>query len=306
MHPRTFRDSARYDSIPRYVLRTHITRLHLQHWIWKEHLGYLLHPAISFSGSDVSVADIGTGNGCWLLDLARRSPRTWSFTGFDISCAQFLADVHLPANVRLLIQDVFEPFPTALHGTFDVVRVRAFAAVIKYGDAGPLTRNLIQLLKPDGFLQWDEFDAGAFRAHAPCPNLPTSCTEEIIRTFNTLAADLNLDWTWMEKGALARTMSQQQLTVVNDIERDRWSDPAEFEPLLRRAYTDNWLMALEETSTVMLASRNRAESGISLEEFRSLLDHVTRETQTGISIWIDLQVVVGRNTAAAKPIPPTI
>lgn len=43
------------------------TRLNLQHYIWKENIGYLLHPSIRFpnasSNSDISIADVGTGTG---------------------------------------------------------------------------------------------------------------------------------------------------------------------------------------------------------------------------------------------------
>lgn len=43
------------------------TRLNLQHYIWKESIGYLLHPSIRFpdasSNSDISIADVGTGTG---------------------------------------------------------------------------------------------------------------------------------------------------------------------------------------------------------------------------------------------------
>lgn len=39
------------------------TRLNLQHYIWKEALGCILHPSIKLSGSDIRIADVGTGTG---------------------------------------------------------------------------------------------------------------------------------------------------------------------------------------------------------------------------------------------------
>ena len=39
------------------------TRLNLQHYIWKENIGYLLHPSIKLSGDNISIADVGTGTG---------------------------------------------------------------------------------------------------------------------------------------------------------------------------------------------------------------------------------------------------
>lgn len=39
------------------------TRLSLQHYIWKENMGYLLHPDIDVSRPDLTIADVGTGTG---------------------------------------------------------------------------------------------------------------------------------------------------------------------------------------------------------------------------------------------------
>ena len=38
-------------------------RLNLQHYIWKEESGYLLHPSIPTDQENLSVADVGTGTG---------------------------------------------------------------------------------------------------------------------------------------------------------------------------------------------------------------------------------------------------
>lgn len=45
----------------RDVLAT--TRLNLQHYIWKESMGYILHPSIKVPDSNASIADVGTGTG---------------------------------------------------------------------------------------------------------------------------------------------------------------------------------------------------------------------------------------------------
>ncbi|KAF7934066.1 uncharacterized protein EAE97_008426 [Botrytis byssoidea] len=66
-------------------------RLNLQHYFWKDGLGYLLHPSIPPPPPrpKYRVADLGTGTGIWPLDLARRLPPTAQLCGFDISSAQF-------------------------------------------------------------------------------------------------------------------------------------------------------------------------------------------------------------------------
>ena len=38
-------------------------RLNLQHYLWKDQTGYLLHPSIPLSNPNIKIADIGTGTG---------------------------------------------------------------------------------------------------------------------------------------------------------------------------------------------------------------------------------------------------
>jgi hypothetical protein len=39
------------------------TRLNLQHYIWKESMGYILHPSIKLPSPGIAIADVGTGTG---------------------------------------------------------------------------------------------------------------------------------------------------------------------------------------------------------------------------------------------------
>lgn len=39
------------------------TRLNLQHYIWKESMGYILHPSVKLPSSSIAIADVGTGTG---------------------------------------------------------------------------------------------------------------------------------------------------------------------------------------------------------------------------------------------------
>ena len=44
-------------------------RLNYQHFLWKEQLGFLVHPSIQVARPDVKVADIGTGTGYVCFDF---------------------------------------------------------------------------------------------------------------------------------------------------------------------------------------------------------------------------------------------
>ena len=40
-----------------------ISRLNLQHYLWKDQTGYLIHPSVPLSNPNIKIADIGTGTG---------------------------------------------------------------------------------------------------------------------------------------------------------------------------------------------------------------------------------------------------
>lgn len=200
----------------------------------------------------------------------------------------------MPSNVSLCIQDAFKPVAVEFEERFDVVHVRAFAASIKHGSPDPLISNILRLIKPGGYLCWDEFDAGTFVAYAPTPDVVKVKADEIIEVFNSFAEKLSLSWTWMAPGVMARKLGAHGFTLINDTAAERWSSPDQFTPLLRKAYTDNWLMALDETSSVILGREDNIESRVTLDRFRALLRKTVREARNGINLWIDLQVLVGR------------
>ena len=54
--------------------------------------------------------------------------------------------------------DIFEPIPQELLGRYDVVHIRNFICVVQSGNPIPLLSALLKLLKPGGYLHWQEYD----------------------------------------------------------------------------------------------------------------------------------------------------
>lgn len=117
-------------------------------------IGYILHPSITFPPSP-RIADMGTGTARFLLRLQPTYPDA-KLEGFDISSTLFPSS--LPDNVTLSEQDIKQPFPEHMHGKYDLVHVRMLVAAMLPGDWEPVVRNLTGLLKPGGYLQWEECD----------------------------------------------------------------------------------------------------------------------------------------------------
>ena len=143
-----------YIASVRYVARfflplTPLTkqRLNLQHAMWLQHFGYNLHPSLARTldgKSDVSIADIGTGTAIWTLQLAEQYPGV-SFTGFDISNAQYPHPSTLPSNVSLRIWDVHTEPPMEIQGKFDIVHLRALISVVPEGDPSSVLNRCLAL-----------------------------------------------------------------------------------------------------------------------------------------------------------------
>ena|SRR5579871_1856351 len=118
----------------------------------------MLHPDIMSSlPQNPKIADVATGTGIFLLDLAKTLPTASEFHGFDISSEQF-PKTHMPANVQFHIADAKNPFSPEFHEKFDVVHLRLLIAGISGDDWKTVTQNVCMLLKPGGAIQWTEGD----------------------------------------------------------------------------------------------------------------------------------------------------
>ncbi|KAJ5370417.1 uncharacterized protein N7496_006509 [Penicillium cataractarum] len=118
----------------------------------------LIHPSIPRE-SILSVADIATGTGIWLKDVARELEKSTSaqryYHGFDISPDQFPTD---SGHVQFSVHDITKPFPKEHWNRYDLVHVRLLVAAIDESDYQAAIANIHSILKPGGYLQWEEID----------------------------------------------------------------------------------------------------------------------------------------------------
>ncbi|KAK5125604.1 hypothetical protein LTR85_011878 [Meristemomyces frigidus] len=161
-------------------------RLNLSHYIWLASFGYNLHPRIedAIEGKErLKLADIGTGTGIWLLDMANELPRSSQLDGIDISFGQCPPEAWLPKNVDLHQLDVFDEVPDDMLERYNVIHVRHFVCVVKGNDPAPLLRNLLRMLKPGGWLQWDEWDVLNRHFTKTHPEAPQECIDKLEAEF---------------------------------------------------------------------------------------------------------------------------
>lgn len=124
-------------------------RLDGQHDLMMDILsGQLLHQCIPPLQGHSAIADVGTGTGSWLIDIARSfgevSDKKIRFVGFDISSAKFrISD---ETGVEFVTHDMTTPFPPEYHGKFDVVHLRLLVVAIREDDVSSVVENVMQLL----------------------------------------------------------------------------------------------------------------------------------------------------------------
>jgi SAM-dependent methyltransferase len=135
---------------------TAASRLNLQYYLWKESLHFNVHPSIPIP-KQARVADVATGTAIWLIDVAREHP-TAQIDGFDIDLSQAPPKQWLSPNITLKTWNVFDHPSEDMIEAYDVVHVRLLVLVVQGSDPRNIIRNLLRMLKPGGYIQWDELN----------------------------------------------------------------------------------------------------------------------------------------------------
>jgi hypothetical protein len=244
-------------------------RLTAQHLLWHDHLGWNLHPTISqhlrsaqsqaesnCESQPPRVADIACGNTIWLAQESKSPayPPNTQFHGFDISPAQFPFTNNLPANVHLEILDASHPskIPEKYHSYFDVIHVRLIIGAVFSPKPTNFLDSFLTMLKPGGYLQWDEGDPYNAQAisHLNPPADPKDCKWNgwIPRTVAKLRPQLNMPMSF--PGALAELFEEGGLTDIQDI---RGGPP---KPEMRKYWHDNEFGVMTEIFTAFGADED--------------------------------------------------
>lgn len=133
-------------------------RLMFQHNVLIRMQGWTVHPDVRESMANLKtprIADLATGNGIWALEVAEEFPNA-EIIGMDISDEQYPPKMSWPPTVKLGYGDLFAPVPEKYQGYFDVVHIRLIVGAIYTMDKDVLMKNILSMIKPGGYIQWDE------------------------------------------------------------------------------------------------------------------------------------------------------
>ncbi|KAL1867174.1 hypothetical protein Plec18167_008715 [Paecilomyces lecythidis] len=149
---------------------------------------HLILPQVNL-GKIESIADVATGTGVWIFEVHDQLTAVPTNTGSErIFHAFDISDVQYPKQqdkVQLTVHDITKPFPLEYHGRFDLVHVRLLLFAIRASELPKVIENLIQILAPGGYIQWDDF----YTEHMGY-NVPKTGLNELTDLVYSYAADV--------------------------------------------------------------------------------------------------------------------
>lgn len=252
------------------------SRLNFQFYLWKQTLKFNLHPSIPTPKANAKIADVATGTGIWLLDLARELPTTIQMDGLDISLSQAPPKAWLPANINMMLWNIFDDVPEDLVGQYDIVHVRLLLLVITNANAVPVLQRLARLLKPGGYLQWEELSGFEHRVVTVNPAIQIAAFQDMHKIMDGHG---RLEWTLQ----LPTSMSENGF---EDTTIHKYLDSMD----LAKAHSDMLLIMLEEFGAGIAKSKGEEEG----RRCSSLLSVFIRSHKKGAAMYVPKLVCVGR------------
>ncbi|KAI6823602.1 hypothetical protein KC340_g5022 [Hortaea werneckii] len=269
-------------------------RLHLQHWIWNYQLGYQVHPLVDIGGArPLKIADVACGNGAWLLEVQRKWPMH-EYHGFDLTSSHFPGSPRLPENVNLSVWDLFTNIPAHMQGAFDIVHIRAIASAVRNNDVQPIVQKLLGLLKPGGYLQWDEQDSSTLKCRVVSESTDTkSSMKTLVAVQKALHAGHGMLWDWFHD--LPPTLEKANCEIMV-------SDVFNPSPELSRAWADNLLTVCMGVidripeRDMLLPKVSDLPQSISRKSYAELVQKAAVESTKGAWMGMNQVVIVAKKS----------
>ncbi|KAG9660275.1 hypothetical protein KCU64_g3297, partial [Aureobasidium melanogenum] len=129
---------------------------------------------------DPFIGDIGTGTGVWILNLASEltvNGKAARYEGLDISPSQFPQSPQ--HGVEFSTFNLLEPVPKHMQATFDVIHLRLLILGLPRNTWKLACENILSLLKPGGWVQWEEADFPRIKVVQNMPGVSISAAREL-------------------------------------------------------------------------------------------------------------------------------
>lgn len=215
------------------------------------------------------------------MELANEHPEA-TLRGYDISQDLFPSSENLGSNIKLGIMDAKKPPPLEEQNLYDVVHVRLLIAAMNPEDWEVVTRNLVQMLKPGGAIQWDECNFGQSRAYRGKTSSTLSGVKPAIEAMqNGIKEKFAYGWNTLPQAMRNAGLIHVEQDIVSS---DRI-------PETRKAVTENGIAVVFGWANLM-ADRG-APGAIPTQELARLEEQAYNDLKSGCYIRYDVHVTTG-------------
>ncbi|KAL4935584.1 hypothetical protein BDV06DRAFT_125447 [Aspergillus oleicola] len=275
-------DASKYWVAPARNFRTS-ARLHLQHFLFQNTIGPLLDPTVekasTVSSQPLKVADLACGNGVWLTELHSyfaKNNISAQLDGFDINPVNFPSSAFLPDSVSFRQVDILaKPLPAESIGAYDIVHIRAFVSVIPDSNLIPILTVASELLKPGGFLQWEETRGDKWTVESPSPQVSKMACDSIVQILNggMQQRGIRNDWVDVLDTHLDQFGFQDTLLLALDKRKQDY-----------KGWTEDYLMVWEELADLFPSKAQAPNAPFSREAWIDLFANAVKETEQGVVV----------------------
>ncbi|KAJ5736649.1 uncharacterized protein N7483_001774 [Penicillium malachiteum] len=242
-------------------------------------LSYLLHPSIPIK-DDMAIADIGAGTGLWAIEVAVQLPSA-QIIAYDISDTHFPLPEYRAPNVTFNHLDFLGDIPSSLVGQFDVVHLRTWAFIIRDNDPSYLIQNASKLLKPDGYIQWEDarFDNAVVKGDAAL---------QLRRMMRQMSDATNLNFQWVDQ--LDQHINREAYLEVVECQYKPWS--SQLIPLCMNTF----FVALENTAALLDRLKLVQPPVPSSDDWIKALENVQKESRNGEQLyWLPVTLLARKD-----------
>ncbi|KAF5026510.1 hypothetical protein F66182_1370 [Fusarium sp. NRRL 66182] len=232
------------------------------------------------------IADVGTGTGIWLRDFASEFSSDARLDGYDLDESKFLSSTVLPPNVRLSSGDLLKPFPQELQGQYDLVHARLLMIALKADEWEVAAQNLKRLVKPGGYILWEELGFPKFTA------VPIT---EAIQKWNSIDVrhGISVGRDVTSPMQLERQFRQAGYVECSHQDHSSFSESADVQKM-----AGNLLVNYGRQSLTGIVARGGFEWLQSHEDVEEICDQLQAEIDDGTTVMgLEMHWTIGRNPA---------
>lgn len=199
------------------------------------------------------------------------------------------AQAWLASNIHLRQWRILSAVPPDLIGSFDIVHLRIPPLMFEDNDATPFIQKAKSLLKPGGYLQWDELGQFHIRVLYADPAYPAAV--ESTPGFAALRTLMGGTHRRERASHLHQTLAQLEFTNITS---DTYDDRED----VIQTNTHALLMMLEELVAKALPSIGSQEGN----RLYRLISHINSEFRRGVMMNMPKVVWVARKSCQQEPL----